>query len=192
LPGSREIPRSRQLVAENQTIDHRVTRLRIAALCFPNFRLLARPCPRRRSPDPRCTLYESLRQSQALGDQTPEGWPVYRRAHVQTFVLFLGGAALGRRRHNPRGRLAAPPKNKKRDVGCPRIYTKATPPGLWANRPAAHAHPAARKLTSPHVEIVRTDACQYFVNWTAGSGRKPSPRGSSETCSGDGGGGRAA
>jgi len=38
---------------------------------------------------------------------------VYRRAHAQIFFLFLGGAALGRRRHKSKGRLAAPPKNKK-------------------------------------------------------------------------------
>ena len=49
---------------------------------------------------------------------------MYRRAHAQIFFLFLCGAALGRRRHNPKDRLAAPPKNKKRDAPAARAGSR--------------------------------------------------------------------
>jgi hypothetical protein len=47
---------------------------------------------------------------------------------------FWAARPLRKRGHKSRRRLATPPKNKKRGVGCRRVYTPVTPPGFGLRR----------------------------------------------------------
>src|SRR5664279_168066 len=77
-----------------------------------------------------CTSHAFRRLPQALRALTPEGWSVHRPAPAPLLFLFLSGAARLSLDLCPRLPGAAPPKNKKWGVGCPRVYTQTTPPGF--------------------------------------------------------------